>query len=44
MPQIKITPDIAGERIDVLISNIYKDISREYIKKDNKRKRCFDKR
>lgn len=33
MPQIKITPDIAGERIDVLISNIYKDISREYIKR-----------
>ncbi|MGC9287193.1 MAG: RluA family pseudouridine synthase [Hydrogenobaculum sp.] len=33
MPQIKITPDIANERIDLLISKIYPDISREYIKK-----------
>ncbi len=33
MPRIKITPDIAKERIDALISKIYPDISREYIKK-----------
>ncbi len=33
MPKLTITPDVAGERIDALISKLYPDISREYIKK-----------